>query len=39
MAMQPAKAADAARVATTPRTVFLTFSSFYRQNLEARTKA
>src|ERR1700684_1546018 len=38
MAMHPAKAADAARVAKTPRTVLLTVSSFDRQPLEARTK-
>src|SRR6202030_1891589 len=36
--MQPDKAADAARVVTTPRTFFLTFNSFYQQNLEVRTK-
>src|SRR3984957_1375368 len=36
--MQPAKAADAARVAKTPRTVLLTVSSFDRQPIEARAK-
>src|ERR1700733_1511131 len=38
MAMQPAKAADAARVARTPRTVLLTLSSFDRRPIEARTE-
>src|ERR1700735_2734386 len=36
--MQPAKAADAASVAKTPRTALLTVSSFDRQPIEARTK-